>query len=1052
MINNRIFKSTAILSLILCLLQPLFSQEAAVEETRRTMKTYPYNDPNPVANIGSIYPYFRFDGYSMEGGDQDWKTVLLENPYIKLWVIPEIGGKLWGAVEKSTNQEFIYFNKVVKFRNIAMRGPWTSGGVELNFGFIGHSPITSSPVDYLYRTNADGSVSCIVGAMDLPSRTRWHVDIRLPKDRAYIETHCFWYNPTGLHQPLYHWMTAAENADDDLRFYYPGNRYIGHSGDAHPWPIRENGRDVSFYRNNNFGGSKSYHILGEYDEHFGGYWHDRNFGYGHWALYDDKPGQKLWLWSLARDGAIWHDLLTDVEGNPQYTEPQTGLLFNQEAASSSLTPFKHAYFEPHSVSRWKELWFPVKGIGGMVDGSPHGTLNVTKKEGRLHIGICALQRMEAPLTVAVGGRTIHSESLSLAPMEVHKTTIPDPEIEGELLVTVGNGLLRYSSRSDVNRLSRPVVMDKNFDWETPEGLYIAGEELMRQRNYEAAEERYMSCLDIDPSHIRSKTRLAEILYRRARYTDALALAAAVLAVDAYDPGGNFIYAEIDRVLGRTTDAKEAFGWAARSMGYRSAAYARMANIYLSEKDTDRAEEYARRALDYNRYNLSGYLSLAVLHRLGNRRQEADKVLDELLAIDPLCHTARFERYLWDRDDSSLAAFKEPIQNEFPHENFLEMAMEYIRMGRKEEALEALAAAPPYPVIDFWRAYLLRDSDPEKSEFFLYKAVEESPWLVFPYRRESIKVFEWALSRNNHWTLHYYLGLILWNLGREDEGMKHLEDCEDRADYMPFYLSRGRFFLGRQLKERALKDFLKARAMAPDDWRTAHMLNDYYLSEGRQEDALKSSESVFRKNPHSYILAMDFARALLQMDRFKDCIRVLDGTSILPYEGAWEGHAIFRQAHLLQAAVELKAGLPKKALLSASSAREWPENLGVGRPYDVDESMEDYLTALAYEAMGDRPRAFEVFENIVVLAKKEHTSWRVTHLLALPALIKMDRRADAAGLLSEWEKTAGRENPALQLAEALLSGNQEEIRAFQKESPFRDRNLSLLLRIAKIIDL
>ena len=88
------------------------------------------------ANFGKIYPYFRFDGYSVSGQDEEWKTVVLENPYIKLWVFPEIGGKLWVAVEKSTGKEFIYFNKVVKFRNIAMRGPWTSGGVEFNFGLI----------------------------------------------------------------------------------------------------------------------------------------------------------------------------------------------------------------------------------------------------------------------------------------------------------------------------------------------------------------------------------------------------------------------------------------------------------------------------------------------------------------------------------------------------------------------------------------------------------------------------------------------------------------------------------------------------------------------------------------------------------------------------------------------------------------------------------------------------------------------------------------------------------------------------------------------------
>jgi tetratricopeptide (TPR) repeat protein len=1031
---------------------PLFSQQATVKETKRTMKTYPFSDPNPVANIGRIYPYFRFDGYSLEGRPQDWKTVVLENPYIKLWILPEIGGKLWGAVEKSTQEEFIYFNKVVKFRNIAMRGPWTSGGVELNFGIIGHSPITSSPVDYLFKTNEDGSVSCVVGAIDLPSRTRWHVDIRLPKDRAYIETRCFWYNPTAFHQPLYHWMTSAENSGQDLRFYYPGNRYIGHGGDVHPWPIQDNGRDVSFYKNNDFGSSKSYHILGEYDDHFGGYRHGKDFGYGHWAFYSDKPGQKLWLWSLARDGAIWHDLLTDPDGNPQYVEPQTGLMFNQEAASSSLTPFKHAYFQPHSVSRWRELWFPVKGIGGMVDGTPYGTLNVTRSGGRLHIGICPLQRVEADLKVTVGGKIIHTEPLSLTPMEVHQVSIPDPGLEGDLNVCLGEGLLRYTSDPEANRLSRPVVMDGRFDWETPEGMYIAGEELMRQRRYGEAEEKYRACLEKDPSHIRAKTRLAEILFRRAEYTEALATAATVLAVDAYDPGGNFIYAEINRVLGRSTDAKEAFGWAARSLEFRSAAYARLAALYVSGGELERGEEFARRALDYNRYNLAGYLSLAVIHRLRGHGPEAEEVLDELLAIDPLCHAARFERYLLHPEGKNMEAFKAPIQNEFPYETHLEIALEYLGMGREEEALKALETAPSYPMTDLWLAYLYRGSDETKCRFFLTRGLEAPAEFVFPFRQEALPVLQWALEEGDHWKIRYYLGLILWNLGRMEEARDHFEACGDRPDFMPFYLCRGRFLVSANLSAKGLEDYRKAVGMAPDDWRAAHTLNDYLLTVGRFDEALASSREVFAKHADSYVLAMDYARALLSKDQYKDCVRVLDGTTILPYEGAWEGHDVFRRAHILQAATELAAGRPEAALQSAARARKWPENLGVGRPYEPDERLEDYLAAMAYESRGDREKAQALFRGIVKDTEKRVWRSGANDTLALLSLKKLGRERDAADSLSEWKEGSDEKNALWRWAEALLAGDRETVRDMQKAGAARDRNLALLVRVSKIIDL
>src|SRR5262249_17759228 len=114
-----------------------------ITEEERELITYPYNDPNPVTihnKTVKIYPYMLFEGYSKTGTKQKWKVIKLENDYIEVYVLPQIGGKIWGAIEKSTGKEFIYRNEVIKFRNIAIRGPWTSGGVEFNFGIIGHHP------------------------------------------------------------------------------------------------------------------------------------------------------------------------------------------------------------------------------------------------------------------------------------------------------------------------------------------------------------------------------------------------------------------------------------------------------------------------------------------------------------------------------------------------------------------------------------------------------------------------------------------------------------------------------------------------------------------------------------------------------------------------------------------------------------------------------------------------------------------------------------------------------------------------------------------------
>ncbi|MCL2119400.1 MAG: DUF5107 domain-containing protein, partial [Planctomycetaceae bacterium] len=144
------------------------------KEYETDRKTYPFSDSNPIANP-SIYPYFRFDTYAETSSQKKWKVVELENTFLKLAIYPEIGGKIWSATVKSTGESLLFDNPVVKFRDVAMRGPWTSGGMEFNFGVVGHSPHCSSPVDYLVRSNPDGSASCFLSHLDLMTRTTWTV-------------------------------------------------------------------------------------------------------------------------------------------------------------------------------------------------------------------------------------------------------------------------------------------------------------------------------------------------------------------------------------------------------------------------------------------------------------------------------------------------------------------------------------------------------------------------------------------------------------------------------------------------------------------------------------------------------------------------------------------------------------------------------------------------------------------------------------------------------------------------------------------------------------
>ncbi|MFN8580225.1 MAG: DUF5107 domain-containing protein [Gemmatimonadaceae bacterium] len=394
---------------------PLRAQtgRATVREYARTFPTYPFGDPNPVPVVGRIYPYFRFDGFSLHSEPRQWKVVELENDYLRVLILPEIGGKIWTAIDKRSGRPFIYFNQVVKFRDVAMRGPWTSGGIEANYGIIGHTPNVATPVEYLTRTNPDGSVSCIVGALDLLTRTPWRLDIRLAPQEAAFSTTSFWYNASAIEQPYYTWMNVGIPVKGNLQYVYPGTSYLGHNGEHGSWPITAEGRDISWYEHNDFGGYKSYHVFGKATDFFGAYWHDADFGMVRYAPRDEKAGKKIWIWGLSRQGMIWESLLTDADG--QYSEVQSGRLFNQSAEQSTFTPFKHRGFAPHVVDRWTEYWYPVAGTGGFVTASRAGALNVSATANQLVLTFSPVMPIADTLRVFAGARLLHARPWHAAP-------------------------------------------------------------------------------------------------------------------------------------------------------------------------------------------------------------------------------------------------------------------------------------------------------------------------------------------------------------------------------------------------------------------------------------------------------------------------------------------------------------------------------------------------------------------------------------------------------------------------------------------------------------
>ena len=1043
--------------ILLCatsLLQPLFAQQATVTETVETVKTYPFSDPDPVADPSDLfYPYFRFDGFSAKGINRQWKVVSLENDYIKLTLFPEIGGKIWGAVDKTTGKEFIYNNHVVKFRDIAMRGPWTSGGIEFNFGIIGHAPTSSTPVDYVTRQKPDGSVSCYVSSYELVTRTLWTVEVNLPKDKAYFTTTTTWHNSSSIDQPYYQWMNAGYPTAGNAEFCYPGTNYIGHGGELHSFPLDEQGRDISWYEKNDFGNSKSYHIVGKYNDFYGAYWHDNDFGSIHHADYDEKLGMKIFLWGLSREGGIWEDLLTDTNG--QYIELQSGRMYNQPASNSSLTPYKHTAFGPQATDRWTEYWFPVKGIKGVSKASRIGALNVLREDGFLKLYFSPLQKLSTTIKLYEGEKEMNSIPLNCGVLETWKDSIPlnKAVAAGRLKVVVGEDLLVYSEVPSDNITSRPKQLPADFDWSSAYGLYTQGEQWMNQKVLDKAEKFLLASLEKDPYFVPALTDLASLYYRQGRYDEALARCETALSINTYDGDVNYLYGLCNMALGNHTDAKDGFSVASYSPRVRSAAYEKLAEMYLMDRNWAKAEHYALRSKEFNQMNLSADHVLMVVYRMTNQTEKAKALIDPLLEDLPLYHAARFEQlYQGEGSGHPIDDLQSLIRNELPFETYMELAEWYESVGCTEEALSLLSCAGNYPIALYKQAYLLHQAgNDDESRGMLQRAGALSPAMVFPFRPSSLKALEWAKTVQPDWKIDYYEALIQWANQDKAKALELLENCGE-ADYAPFYLSRASLKEG----ESRLADLLKAEQIEMS-WRTGFALINHYVANNQWQKAVETGKKYTKKYPSNYYIGLKYAKALCETGQYQPCISLLSRMQVLPNEGSYAGRAVYREANLYRAMEQLSHKNYKQVVKSVETSKEWPENLGVGKPYDnmIDNRLEDYLEAKAAAGQGDSRKTSALLAAVAdYTISRSH--FESGNLLSALALRESGKVQEADHMVAAWS-TDFPENRVVQWCTAIYRGEKEKAVGMLQsrndqtnttpwEASFRDSNFDLIVRL------
>ncbi len=985
------------------------SGPARIREYRQSFPTYPFSDPNPIPVVGRIYPYFRFDGFAATATPREWKVVELENDYIRVLILPEIGGKIWAAIEKKTGRPFVYFNRAVKFRDIAMRGPWTSGGIEANYGIIGHTPNVSTPVDYVVRTNADGSVSCVTGALDLLTGTTWRVETRLARTEASFTTSSTWHNGSPLEQPYYTWMTAGIPVRGNLQYVFPGTSQIGHEGERGEWPINTTlGRDVSWYERNDFGGYKSYHVFGGAGDFFGAYWHDQDFGMARVAPRDQKPGQKIWIWGLSRQGMIWEDLLTDRDG--QYSELQSGRLFNQSAEGSTFTPFKHRGFTPHLTDRWTERWMPVVGTKGFVVAGNAGALNVTQHGDTILVALSPAEPVDDSLIVTAGGRRLRARRITRAPLAVYADTISAPGVSlASVTAVLGDHKLEWTGDATATALDRPLDTPKAFDWRSAYGTWLRGKELLRQREFGRATVLIDSALARDATFVPALVDRAALALRAMQYEAARTWARAALAVDTYDGAANYLYGLASRHLGRAADARDGFEIATQSVEYRAAAWTELAKLWLAQGDPRRAQSYAAQAVTADPANLDA-LGVQVVAarrrslttgRSGGIGGNADwaRAVSALERADPLSQLVRFERDVAARGMAGAGArLFAQVRSELPAQALFELASWYQGVGEGAHALALLEGVGEQPEALYWRA-ALGDSLASR---LVARANQLSPTLVFPFRPEVTVALERAVAATDHWKPRYYLALAYWGSGRAAQAASLLAGLGNAPDHAPVYAARAA--LPSRSAADQLADLRRAAALDSSEWRYGKLLAERMLSSGDAAGAAAVTSAYHARMPANYILGLTKVRALLAAGRHADAEVVLRTLAILPYEGAAEGHALWREAQLLCAVDAMRDKQWAAAEAFIAAARTWPERLGAGRPYDadVDERLEEWLQADVQARRGNAEAARSAWERLA--ARRAYTG-ALGDLFTWWSLERLGRGEEAQAALASRRREA-----------------------------------------------
>jgi len=972
--------------IVLVLVASFCQAEVTVRETTVRLPTYPPGpcDKNPIFYTGRVYqgaqgrvyPYPLQDVLHDQKVDKDYTAVLLENEYLTMSLLPEVGGRLFRFTDKHSGFEIFYRQSVIKPALIGMLGAWTSGGVEWNFPHH-HRATSFMPVDYTLVENADGSKTVWIGETELRHRMKWSIGLTMRPGRAYLEADCRFLNRQAYLESMLYWANVSVHCGPDYQVLFPPSCRVGadhHKTYFTPFPLgRPNVAideiaDLSWWMNFTSDHRSIFAVDPDHD-FLAGYDHGLQMGTAHVANRHLVCGKKFFLWGNNPGGFVWDKVLTDHDG--PYLELMVG-------AYSDNQP-DYSWISPYETRTCKQYWYPIKKIGGVKCATLDAAVNLERRApGKVLLGFNTTARYARAKVVLQHGPQTFSEVIDIDPNTPYLKEVPiaaavaDQQITGMLLSPDGRELVRYTPVAVPDQpLPEPVENPKApAEYQTVEELYLVGLRLEQFHNgivdplpyYEEALRR-------DPSDLRVNTALGIRLARQAKFAEAERhLRRAVERTTrnytrAKDAEPHYYLGVVLKELGRLKEAEDELWKAVWRDSFQRAGYLELAKIACLRRDYAGARERVEQALDVaGRCSKAHTLRAYILRQLGHDR-EAAAALDQAVELDPLDVWSRAEGcFLRGESKSVLAAMGRNRGD--PLQQMLEVVTDYGALGATDEALailtqaEAASAAYASPLVKYYAGYCnLRTGKTETARTLFGQAAAMSTDYCFPFRHEELPALSAAVElRPDDANTWYYLGNLCYYLDQRPRGIAAWEKAVALRPTHTLALRNLGFAYGRIPEKRELAVSRYEAAIEADPDNVACVLELDKLAEKMNRDAaprLAFLESHLATVQKSDPTTLRLAYLYNETGQYDKSLAILTTRRFHVWEGAAALHQPFVDACLLRGLSKLAAGQAAAALQDFQRASTYPENLQAGRPGDAGQAPKiHYYTSRAYRALGD----------------------------------------------------------------------------------------------------